>query len=494
MNNLILRILVGALLVTTWSCNEDLYIEPNSYSSIRGQVLISDTRKPATRVLVRLSPTSRSVETDSLGNFRFDSVQTGKYTLQTTLAGYLSEFAAIEVSEQGLTAITLLLRTDKSQNKPSTAPVLVAPKAGSDTLQTSLTLRWKATDPDRDSLTYDVMVYQDGVVAPVLTSLDQKSDTLQVKNLAYNAVYYWQVTVKDGANAVKSDIFSFRTRPFPEFTYVYAKRVSGRLQLFTSSGAGSEIQLTTQGSNWRPVVSPNSREIAFISNINTNLHLFVMNRDGSNLRQVTTVPMAGIVPADLSFCWSPDGTQLLYPSNNKLYAVLTNGTGLRVVSKLASGQFFSGCDWAEQGNQMVARSSSSDPYDNKLVLVSSRVDSVSVLYDKPGRLSNPIFSIDGKEILFSYDVSEFKNEQGRQLNAHIYRLVLGTGTVVDVSGSSKPTGTNDLEPRFSLNGAKIIFTNADNANENQHGVYTMDTSGQNRTLIANQAEMPTYRK
>ena len=43
-----------------------------------------------------------------------------------------------------------------------------------------------------------------------------------------------------------------------------------------------------------------------------------MNIDGSNLRRVTTIPVSGLMPSDLSFCWSPDGTQLLYPSNNKL--------------------------------------------------------------------------------------------------------------------------------------------------------------------------------
>jgi TolB protein len=494
MNNLVLRILIGVVLLTTWSCNEDLFIEPSTYSSIRGQVLFSSTRKPAGHVLVRLSPTSRSLDTDSLGYFRFDSVLTGKYTLQAMLTGFLNEFAAIEVGDQQLTAVTLLLRDDKSQNKPSTTPTVIGPKSGSDTLKTSLTLRWKATDPDKDSLTYDVTVFQDGVAEPVLQSLDQKADSLRVKNLSYNAVYYWQVTVKDGFNAVKGDISTFRTRPFPEFPYVYVKPVNGRLQLFTSTGTGEEIQLTTQGSNWRPVASPNKREIAFISNMKTDLHLFIMNRDGSNLRQITSIPLAGIIPTDLSFCWSPDGTQLLYPSNNKLYAIQTNGTGLRIVSKLASGQFFSGCDWAEQGNLIVARSSSSDVYDNNLVLISSKVDSVTLLIAPKGRISNPVFSIDGKQLLYSYDISQFQNEQGRQLNAHIQLLTLQTGVITDLSGSGKPAGTNDIDPRFSLNGAKIIFTNVDNANENQRGAYVMDLSGISRNLVVNQAQMACWRQ
>ncbi len=360
-------------------------------------------------------------------------------------------------------------------------------------MRTALTLRWKTTDTDRDTLTYDIALYQTGIVTPVISSTGQKADSLRIKDLAYNTAYYWQVTVKDGVNTVKSAIFTFRTQAFPDFAYVYARRVSGRYQVFTSSGTGPEVQLTSEGSNWRPIVSPNRREIAFISNSMTDLHLFVMNSDGSNSRQVTTIPIAGLMPADLSFCWSPDGTQLLYPANDKLYAIQTNQTGLRVVAKSAPGTFFSGCDWTAQGNQIAARISTSSVYENQLLLINPATGVATVLFSEVGRAGNPVFSVDGKQLLFSFDISRFSNEQGRQLNAQIHLLTIATKAFTDISGSTKPAGTNDLDPRFSPNGTRIIVTNTDNTGNGPRNVVIVNVSGLSRSPLLSQAEMPYWR-
>jgi TolB protein len=493
MNNIVCRLLLGIVLVAAWGCNEESYVEPIRYNTVRGQVLFGDTRKPAAKVLVKLSPTSRSVETDSTGNFRFDSVTAGKYTLQTTLTGYLNEFAAIEVLDQPTAASTLLLRGEKSQNRPPTAPEVVLPKSGSDTVRTALTLRWKTTDPDRDTLTYDVALYQNGIITPVISTTSQKADSIRVNGLGYNTAYYWQVTVKDGVNTVKSAIFTFRTQAFPDFAYVYTRRIGGRYQVFTSNGNSPEVQLTTDGSNWRPIVSPNRREIAFISNATTDLHLFVMNRDGTNLRQVTTIPIAGVVPTDLSFCWSPDGTQLLYPANDKLYAIQTNGTGLRLFARIPANLFFSGCNWTEQGNQVVARISSSEVYGNQLLLINPQTGAYRATFATEGWVGNAVFSLDGKQLLFSFDASLFKDEQGRQLNARMHLLTLATNVLADISGSSKPAGTNDLDPRFSPNGARIIVTNTDNTGNGPRNIVLVDLNGQTRTPLLTQAEMPYWR-
>ena len=491
MNRFVYRLLPALLLFFVWGCNEETYVEPIRFNTVRGQVLFGDTRKPAAKVLVKLSPTSRSIETDSGGNFRFDSVTAGKYTLQTTLTGYLNEFAAIDVLDQPTAASTLLLRGEKSQNRPPTAPEAVLPKAATDTTKTTLTLRWKSTDPDRDTLTYDVTLYQNGIIAPVLSSTGQKADSLRVSGLTYNTAYYWQVTAKDGVNTVKSSIFTFRTQAFPDFAYVYVKRVSGRYQIFTSNGGSTVVQLTTDGSNWRPVVSPNGREIAFISNATTDLHLFVMNRDGTNLRQVTNIPIAGVAPTDLSFCWSPDGTQLLYPANNKLYAIQTNGTGLRVVAQIPAEVFFSGCDWTAQGNQVVARISGADFYGNQLLLINPQTGAYKATFTTEGRVGNAVFSVDGKQLLFSFDPTLFKDEKGRQLDSRAHLLTLATNALTEVSGSGKAPGTNDLDPRFSPNGAKIILTNTDNTGNGPRSVVSADANG--RTIVVAQAEMPYWR-
>lgn len=60
-----------------WSCHEDFNTKPVQFPTIRGQVLCNTTKKPVSKALVRLSPSGRTLETDSGGRFRFDSLSVG---------------------------------------------------------------------------------------------------------------------------------------------------------------------------------------------------------------------------------------------------------------------------------------------------------------------------------------------------------------------------------------------------------------------------------
>ncbi|MCY7350568.1 MAG: carboxypeptidase regulatory-like domain-containing protein [Cytophagaceae bacterium] len=501
--------LMVAFLGGLQACNEDLFVEPIVYGTVRGQVFYNTSRLPVAKALVRLSPTSRSVETDSLGNFRFDSLDAGSYSVIVTApgSGYATQTATVQITDERIQVMSIYLRDDRGSNKAPNPPTKPSPASGAINVPTTVVLRWDATDPDRrDSLSYDVQFFREGDISPTTIGLNLRRDTLVVPNLQYNTTYYWQVIVKDGLTSTKGDVWSFRTVTFPDFSYVFARRTDGRLQLFASNATSETQQLTQTGSNWRPIVSPNREQIAFISNAETETHLYVMNRDGSRMRRVTNVPVAGISPTDLSFCWSPDGTQLLYPSNDRLYAVRTDGTGLRLVGQAPAGRFFAGCDWTAQGNRIVARTTGANVYDNELVLLAPDGTNPTVstsLFKKPGRMSNPVFSVDGKQVLFSLDLSDFQNEQGRQLNAHLQLLTIATGAVVDLS-TTKRDGTNDLEPRFSPNGASVIFTNADNTvvvtGIGQRDIYTQSLTGSgsgsnnfDRKILIAQGEMPAWR-
>ncbi|MFD2573947.1 carboxypeptidase regulatory-like domain-containing protein [Spirosoma soli] len=497
---ILLILLVSSIFL--WGCEEDTFIEPTQIGSVRGQVLLNTDRQPVRKALVRLSPSGRITETDSTGNFRFDSVLAGKYTIQVTKEGFRAEVATVEADQSLIAVVTVLLVNDRAQNRPPTPASQPSPASGATQVSVRTTFRWKATDPGRDTLTYDVLLFREGSTTPTRSFTGLRQDSLVVENLAYNATYYWQVIVKDGVNTVNSDVWSFRTQPFPDFAYVFARRIEGRYQIFTATTDQDALQLTSSGSNWRPIVSPNRQEIAFISNAETDLHLYVMNRDGSNVRRVTTVPIAGLSATDLSFCWSPDGTQLLYPGNDKLYAIRTDGTGLRVVGQASAGQMFSGCDWTGVGNRIVARLTNGTQYDNKFVLLSPDGGTLNAVLSRPdGRLSNPVFSIDGRQLLFSYDISNFQNEQGRQLDARIFLLTISTSELVELSTlrvnnqniNVKPAGTNDIEPRFAPNGSRVIFTNTDNTGTGQRNMIILDVSGGNRAQVITSAEMPYWR-
>lgn len=496
-------IVLIAGLAGIWSCNEDTFVEPLQLTTVRGRVLYSVDQRPVRDAAVRLSPSGRQVSTDSLGNFRFDSVLAGKYTVQVSLSGYGTEVATIETTRDSSPLITIQITDDETQNRAPTAATLVAPLSNSTVQSTTATLRWRATDPNRDTLTYEVLLFQAGNPTSTRSFTGLTADSLVVSDLGYNATYLWQVITRDGFNTVNSTIFSFRTGGFPDFPYVFARRVNGQLQVFGSNATGAAVQFTSSGSNWRPIVSPNRQLIAYISNVDTDLQLYIINADGSNPRRVTTVPIAGLSATDLSFSWSPDGTQLLYPSNNRLYAVRLDGTGLRTVSQAPPGRVFAGCDWTPQGNRIAYRTTSTSIYDNELNVLSVDANlSQTVLIRRGSRIGNPVFSVSGSQLAFSADSSSFQNEQGRQLDARLYLLNLTTNILTDVSSlqtntnqnqTNKPAGTNDLEPRFSPTGSQLIFTNTENTGTGQRNVLTIDIDGRNRRTLFSQAEMPYWR-
>lgn len=486
-----------------WGCNEDTYVDPVVLTQVRGQVLYSQDRTPIRNASVKLTPSSRVVVTDSAGVFRFDSVIAGKYTLQASKTGYGTEVATIETNATTSPAVTILLTDDKTQNRPPTTPTLISPTANSIDQPISVMLRWTATDPNRDSLSYSVLLFSGGSATPTRSYTGLQADSLLVSDLDYNTPYLWQVIVSDGLTTVNGPVWSFRTTAYPDYSYVFARRVNGYFQLFAADGTGSVAQLTREGSNWRPIASPNRQLIAYISNATADLQLYVMNANGSNPRQVTTVPLGGLSPTDLSFSWSPDGSQLLYPSNDRLLVVNLDGTGLRVLAQAPAGRVFAGCDWTEQGNLIVARTTGTSLYDSDLMIISATDGGGGVIYSsRQGRLGNPVFSVSGTQIAFSYDVSKFQNTAGRQLDSRLFLLNLVTGDTTEVSTistinnqsqNSKQSGTNDLDPRFSPTGAQLIFTNTDNTGLGIRNVYTVDLDRRTRKVLFQNAEMPYYR-
>lgn len=505
-----------SFLVALTGCKEDPLIEPTNYQSIRGRVINIANQQPISGALVTLSPSGRAVSTSTAGEFRIDSVVSGTYTLQAITTNFTSQTISVPVSSESTPFVTLLLSDTRLPNQPLTTPTLISPTQNTVLSSTGTTLRWRSSDANGDTLLYDVRLYKVGTTTPVAAYTSLRTDSLVVSNLDYGTSYLWQVIARDRVSGTNGPIWSFSTPSFPTFSYVFSRLVNGQYQIFASNGNTDAVQLTRNGSNWRPIPSPNRQQIAYISTATNNLQLFIMNADGSNQRQVTTVPINGLYATDLSFCWSPDGSQLLYPSNNLLYVIRTDGSGLRLVTQAAAGRLFAGCDWTGQSNEIVARTTGSSIYDNELTVVRPDGSEGRLVYvQRNRRVGNPAYSIDGRQLVFSADASGFANEQGRQLDARLYLLNLSTNAIVDLStpisttqvagapqtgpssAAAKQSGTNDLDPQFSPSGSQIIFTNSVNTVNGERSVYAIDLTGtavSNRRLLINSADMPFWRQ
>lgn len=69
--------------------------------------------------------------------------------------------------------------------------------------------------------------------------------------------------------------------------------------------------------------SPDGRKIVFDSNRIGVFEIYVMNRDGSGVTQLTSGPLLGRYPS-----WSPDGKQILYRRGIDIYTINADGSGI----------------------------------------------------------------------------------------------------------------------------------------------------------------------
>ncbi len=137
---------------------------------------------------------------------------------------------------------------------------------------------------------------------------------------------------------------------------LYAPELSpnGEWIIFTKHGGGlwkmrpdgSGVQRVTNKDDIDPSWSPDGSMIAFASSRSGARQLFVMNADGTNIQQVTSLTDMGGRSA-----WSPDGTKLAFYrgpfGDRNIYVIHIDGTGL---VKLTNGGDNLAPSWSPDGN------------------------------------------------------------------------------------------------------------------------------------------------
>ncbi|HEY86406.1 MAG TPA: hypothetical protein G4N96_14975 [Chloroflexi bacterium] len=100
-------------------------------------------------------------------------------------------------------------------------------------------------------------------------------------------------------------------------------------------------RLTDGGTDGLPAFSPDGRKIAFSRNIDDNVDVYVVNANGSGLRQLTTAPGNDSVPA-----WTPDGRGIVFRSTRngvwQIYLMNADGSNQHlIIDKVGAGD-----EWA----------------------------------------------------------------------------------------------------------------------------------------------------
>ncbi len=435
-----------------------------SLGALQGTLLDALTNTPVSGASITTFPPTVALITDQAGQFAIDSLPKNDYTVLVKKAGYAKDSVKVAVAQNKTTQMTLLLEP-QAQTTFNRLVQVGSPMAA--TRQTdSVTLRWKVDNLRTGAiLHFDVLLYEPHNPAGKTIATGIADTSVVVTNLAYNTTYFWQVVAKDQyGNSTLGELWSFQTMALPDIHYLFNRRTEGNQEIYGADETlQHKIRLTHQAAEEvYPRFSPDRQWIAYVSNADGKQQLYVMRPDGTEPVKVTELPVAGYHNYGEGFCWSPDGGQLLYSHYNKLYRINRDGTGLTLLATAPEGRHFKACDWSGVAHKIVVQTVGVDIYDSEFYLMNEDGSDMSLLIDNvPGRLEYPSFSIDGKQLLFTQDVSGFVAASGRQLDARIFLFDLDTKESTSLSGG-KPTGTNDTHPCFSPDGAYVLFENSSN--------------------------------
>jgi TolB protein len=195
---------------------------------------------------------------------------------------------------------------------------------------------------------------------------------------------------------------------------------------------GSEVALPEERLGYLPAWSPDGTQIVFGAFVgdpdesgNRESELFLMNSDGSNVRQLTHRPGPDVDPA-----WSPDSTRIAW--------------------------------W---GQDPQTEGSQTQP--NRLYIVDVTSGEVTEL----GEGADPVWSPDGQDIAFTLQQEPSEGTLQAVPNADIWVMDIETGQRTQLTQDS----SSDLWPVWSPDGQRIAFVSE---RDNTSGeIYVMNADG-----------------
>jgi TolB protein len=219
----------------------------------------------------------------------------------------------------------------------------------------------------------------------------------------------------------------------------YAERNGQPADLFVMDADGSNVrQLThTRAAEGYPSWSPDGRFIAFeADDASGNFDIYVMNADGSGTRRLTEDPRRDVGPA-----WSPDGTKIAFMSDRAgpefdIYEMNADGSG---VERLKAGQTNWFPQFSPDGTHLALH------IGRDVNILNLKTRTATALTQDPANGMYPTWSPDGRKIAFM----SWRNGKTELFTMN------ADGTDQRVLFS--PTTGSAIDPRWSPDGSRIVF-------------------------------------
>lgn len=260
------------------------------------------------------------------------------------------------------------------------------------------------------------------------------------------------------------------------------------------------------------LLSARSARIAFMSDRTGNWDIYIMDRDGSNVRNITDSPAREGIPIhapgqdklifasdqdgstldvfsidldgnnisnltqasesnELPLAWSPDGAYVIFASDrngtSQIFLMEPSGAEVLNLSERDAAQSFD--DWLEEADQFLLTTGSE--IGPSLLITNLDGTTHQAVTDGSYPAGGGNWSPDGQKIAYMAIGPE-----GSSLDIFVSDMTGGDAVNLTQSAS------NDSFPRWSPDGSKIAFISDRDGNSE---IYVMDADGSNQTNLTN---------